>query len=72
MLHADPAYQQDVPNLDGGEGCSEHIIHGTNVDVTPPTEGGAETVTPPTEVEDKTERRESSVDPPGGQNDAGD
>ena len=26
--------------MDGGEGCSEYIIHGTNVDISdPPTEG---------------------------------
>ena len=56
---ADPAYQQDVPNLDGGEGCSEHIIHGTNIDITPPTVGGAETEGSVSTV--------SSVDAPGGQ-----
>ena len=28
----DPAYQQRVPSLDGGEGSSEHILFGTNVD----------------------------------------
>ena len=29
----DPACQQNIPDLDGGEGCSEYIIHGTNVDL---------------------------------------
>ena len=28
----DPDYQQGVPNLDGGEGASEHILFGTNID----------------------------------------
>ena len=38
----DPAYQQHVPNLDGGDGHSEHIIFGTNLDLTesPGGEGG--------------------------------
>ena len=29
----DPAYQQPVSNLDGCEGHSEHILFGTNVDI---------------------------------------
>lgn len=32
----DPAYQQKIPDLDGGEGSSEYIIHGTNVDISDP------------------------------------
>ena len=32
MFHPDSAYgQQPVPNLDGGEGTSQHIIFGSNV-----------------------------------------
>ena len=31
--YTDPAYQESVPCLDGGEGCSEFILHGTNVDL---------------------------------------
>ena len=27
-------YQQRVPNLDGGDGHSEHVIFGTNLDLT--------------------------------------
>ena len=39
----DPAYQQHVPNLDGGDGHSEHIIFGTNVNLTEGEgEGGGE------------------------------
>ena len=32
LFKPDPAYQQHVPNLDGGDGASEHIIFGTNID----------------------------------------
>ena len=32
MLLIAPEYQGAVPILDGGEGSSEHVIHGTNVD----------------------------------------
>ena len=32
MVFLDPSYQQHVPNLDGGEGASQHILFGTNVD----------------------------------------
>ena len=28
----DPAYQDSVPNLDGGEEADENILFGTNVD----------------------------------------
>ena len=50
-LLIDPSYQQRIPDLDGGEGCSEYIIHGTNVNISdPPAEaeqqeetGGAQT-----------------------------
>lgn len=35
----DPDCQQNIPDLDGGEGCSEYIIHGTNVDISEPTDG---------------------------------
>ena len=40
----DSAYQQRVPNLDGGDGHSEHIIFGTNLDLTKSSdsEGGGE------------------------------
>ena len=32
IFHPDTAYcQQPVPNLDGGEGASQHIIFGSNV-----------------------------------------
>ena len=34
----DPGCQQNVPELDGGEGCSEYIIHGTNVDLSTSTD----------------------------------
>ena len=33
MIILDPAYQQSIPNLDGGVGSSEYVIHGTNVDL---------------------------------------
>jgi hypothetical protein len=36
---ADPEYQGDVPNLDGTEGHSEHILFGTNVKLDDPPEG---------------------------------
>ena len=41
---SDSAYQQHVPNLDGGDGHSEHIIFGTNLDLTKSSdsEGGGE------------------------------
>ena len=29
----DPAYQQSIPILDGGAGCSEYVIYGTTVDL---------------------------------------
>ena len=32
-MSIDPAYQKPVPNLDGCEGHSEHILFGTNVDI---------------------------------------
>ena len=32
MVFLDPSYQQHVPNLDGGEGASQHILFGSNVD----------------------------------------
>ena len=32
MLLIVPEYQGAVPILDGGEGSSEHVIYGTNVD----------------------------------------
>ena len=34
-VYTDPDFQREVPILDGGESCSEHIIHGSNVDVSP-------------------------------------
>ena len=38
----DPAYcEKMVPNLDGCEGHSDHIIFGSNVDVSVPSEDGA-------------------------------
>ena len=32
LFKPDPAYQQHVPNLDGGDEASEHILFGTNID----------------------------------------
>ena len=32
---------QNVPNLDGGEGHSEHIIFGTNIDLSVPSDDGS-------------------------------
>ena len=39
LYYLDPAYQERHANLDGGEGCSELVIHGTNVDLSVPTAG---------------------------------
>lgn len=39
---SDPAYQGDVPNLDGTEGHSEHILFGTNVKMTSETKATPE------------------------------
>ena len=36
----DPSFLEPVPNLDGGEDHSEHIIFGTNVDLSEPSEVG--------------------------------
>lgn len=36
FIGPDPQFQQKLPNLDGGEGCSEYIVHGTNVDISEP------------------------------------
>ena len=33
LIFTDSASQDRIPNLDGGEGCSEYIIHGTNIDI---------------------------------------
>ena len=33
LSFSEPECQLNVPLLDGGEGCSELIIHGTNVDL---------------------------------------
>lgn len=44
----DPEYQKPIPDLDGTEGHSEHIIFGTNVDMSEPRSEGDVTV-PPTE-----------------------
>ena len=33
----DPACQQSIPILDGGVGCSEYVIYGTNVDLSEST-----------------------------------
>ncbi len=41
-MHADPSYQGPIPNLDGCEGHSEHIMFGSNVDITPSEEAGQE------------------------------
>ena len=38
----DPACQQNVPELDGGEGCLEYIIHGTNVDLSVSTDSNTD------------------------------
>ena len=40
-IHTDPAFLQRVPNLDGGEGCSEHIIFGSNIDLSGPSKDGS-------------------------------
>ena len=42
----DPSYLEPVPNLDGGEGHSEHILFGTNVDLSAPSEDGPTQPTP--------------------------
>ena len=42
----DPAYQGEVPNLDGGEGHSPHIIFGTNLDLTEDGDTNTATATP--------------------------
>ena len=42
-LSLDQAYQQNIPHLDGGEGCSEYIIHGTNVDLSSPVDDSTTT-----------------------------
>ena len=39
FIFSDSAHQQRVPNLDGGDGHSEHIIFGTNLDLTKSSEG---------------------------------
>ena len=39
-MSPDPAYQQHVPSLDGGEEASEHILFGTDVDLENDTDGG--------------------------------
>ncbi len=36
----DPSFQEPVPNLDGCEGHSEHILFGTNLDLSEPSEEG--------------------------------
>ena len=47
----DPAYQQPLPNLDGCEGHSEHVLFGTNVDISEDRGAGqGERVTPVPEV----------------------
>ena len=33
-FHSDPTFQGPIPNLDGCEGHSEHILFGSNVDIT--------------------------------------
>ena len=46
LLHVFPlplidlSYLEPVPNLDGGEGHSEHFLFGTNVDLSAPSEDG--------------------------------
>lgn len=43
FIYLDPSHQQRIPDLDGGEGSSEFIIHGTNVDISdPPAEAEQE------------------------------
>ena len=42
----DPAYEGEVPNLDGGEGHSPHIIFGTNLDLTEDGDTNKATPTP--------------------------
>ena len=40
-VYVDPAFtEQHVANLDGGEGASEHILFGSNIDVSIPSEDG--------------------------------
>ena len=46
---ADPEYQGAVPILDGGEGASEHLIYGTNINWK--TEEQGETPSQPTSLE---------------------
>lgn len=38
--YIDPNFQGPIPNLDGCEGHSEHILFGTNVDITESDEVG--------------------------------
>ena len=49
---ADPEYQGAVPILDGGEGASEHLIYGTNINWK--TEEQGETPSQPTSLEPMT------------------
>ena len=49
---ADPEYQGAVPILDGGEGASEHLVYGTNINWK--TEEQGETPSQPTSLEPMT------------------
>ena len=52
FVSLDPSYQKRIPDLDGGEGCSEYIIHGTNVDISDPS----------TEAEQQEEERGEQIE----------
>ena len=68
---ADPAYcEKSVPNLDGCEGHSDHVIFGSNVDLSVPSEDGATqpTTGQPEESEERTRQQgdaaEKAEEPP--------
>ena len=52
---SDPTYGKDVPNLDGGEGHSEHILFTTDVDLSKVTEQPATDEQQATEEQPATE-----------------
>ena len=60
---ADPEYQGAVPILDGGEGASEHLIYGTNIDWK--TEEQGEMPSQPTSLEPVTTQDDDQHQPNG-------
>ena len=55
---SDPTYGKDVPNLDGGEGHSEHILFTTDVDLSKVTEQPATDEQPATEEQQATDEQQ--------------